>query len=295
MDGKRLYRRCEIPKSIRWCPRCGCLLEVAARLAGRTARAGVIDPAYGLALVVLAASAAATASEPIPADPPWRTDPPGLSGTTYQKWTFDDDDNPAAPEILYNPNGGVQAALTVGGQEPYLGPYWYLEVDGAGGVWYASPLTRLNLTIPNSPVIAREIWIEVGYKGQIDDYSFVSVGGGGSIWQLDFAVEGDLWKRFVYYCRDEPGTEADFFSIDISGYIDYASVDTVGGEIPRPSPDFHDDDFIDFFDYSYMAAQWLVRNNLQEWAETSTDLSMNGQVEYKDLAILAGYWLSAIE
>jgi|GEM_PF-2182315 len=268
-------------------------LEILLKRFRRPVTGGFIRSCYGwLPLWLIAAGSAYAA---IPGAAPWRTDPPGLSGTTYQRWTFDTADNPASPEVSYGSVGGSQATLTVGGEEPYLGPYWYLEVDGREGVWYSSPLTRLNLVILNNPVSAREIWIEVGYKGQINDYSCVSVGGGGSIWQLDFAVEGDLWKRFVYYGRDEPGTEADFFSIDISGYIDYAGVDTIGGAIPRPSPDFHDDDFIDFYDYAYMAGQWMVRNNIQEWAETGADLSMNGQVEYRDLAILAGYWLETKE
>jgi len=90
--------------------------------------------------------------------PAWR----GQQGTTYQQWTFDDDDNPAAPESILNAYGTASADITVkengaGWQESLI------TAPERTGVWV--DLDAVSLTVDNSPdaLPYKEVWIQVTY------------------------------------------------------------------------------------------------------------------------------------
>ena len=87
----------------------------------------------------------------------------GDPGSTYQMWTFDDDDNPALPEIDENPYGTPEASIVGGHFDGYL---------GRQGVWgnHPNPL-EVSLYIPNREVRSpwKEIWLQIGYKGVINE------------------------------------------------------------------------------------------------------------------------------
>ena len=90
--------------------------------------------------------------------PAWR----GQQGTTYQQWTFDDEDNPAVPENILNSYGMASADITVkengaGWQESLI------TAPERTGVWV--DLDAVSLEIDNSPEALpyKEIWLQVTY------------------------------------------------------------------------------------------------------------------------------------
>ncbi|MBN2136544.1 MAG: hypothetical protein JW720_01935 [Sedimentisphaerales bacterium] len=164
----------------------------------------------------------------------------GDEGTTYQKWTFDDDDgNPALPkipEIDENPYGTAEA--TISG----IGVGWAEEFYGRSGVWGNHPnAVEISLYIPNSDVRNpwKEIWLEIGYKGDIQeiyvdpvpDADFVSL-----IYQNTVVVDPtNGWKLGIYAWHIEPNPDAEIIflsAIGTGGFIDYIEVDTIC--IPAP-------------------------------------------------------------
>ena len=72
-----------------------------------------------------------TASEGVALSSPfWR----GQNDTSYYHWTFDDNDNPAAPEVsqsINSPWGAALANITVG----TLGEGWKDNFSGHSGLW----------------------------------------------------------------------------------------------------------------------------------------------------------------
>jgi hypothetical protein len=159
----------------------------------------------------------------------------GDPGSTYQLWTFDDNDNPAAPEIDENPYGTAEATI-VGG---YFNAY-----PGALGVWGNHPAAvEISLYIPNRQVQSeyKDIVIEIGYKGYMTGVTVTPVYPSGSA--TDFILaEGpvlvdkfNLWYRAVYTARIYPNPDAEIIyisAIGTGGFIDYIAVDTLC--IPAP-------------------------------------------------------------
>ncbi len=89
----------------------------------------------------------------------------GLVAETYQAWTFDDDDNPAIPEIKENDFGTpVGAILGSAGGPP---PEWVPELLGRTGVWKADGLVDITLDIPNQMIRNpyKVILLEIGFLG----------------------------------------------------------------------------------------------------------------------------------
>jgi hypothetical protein len=86
--------------------------------------------------------------------PPWRGDP----GSTFQHWTFDDDDNPAEPEFWDNPYGTATATMS-GPMANWLGS------DGfpREGLW--GDLDAMDLWVPDhpEPLPYKDIWLQVTY------------------------------------------------------------------------------------------------------------------------------------
>lgn len=125
--------------------------------------------------------------------PDWR----GQKGSTYQEWHFNDDDNPAMPEIIDNDYGDATATITTGymsvgwldyGFEPPTG-YW--DLGGEGG--------QIVLGIDNRPELLpyKEIWVQVTYlefvltAPTVDVPGAIYIGGEtrlvGDDWYLDLS------------------------------------------------------------------------------------------------------------
>ena len=95
----------------------------------------------------------------------------GDAGTTYQVWTFDNADNPAAPEIDENPYGAPLAEMVNGAAPTDIPAYfafgYYDKYLGRSGVWSGDPL-EIGLYIPNREASSdwKEIWLEIGWRGE---------------------------------------------------------------------------------------------------------------------------------
>ena len=80
-----------------------------------------------MALAALALSTSINAEDLLP--PVWR----GGIRTTFQNWTFEDDDNPALPEYIANPYGSAIATMTL---KPYPGDEgWQAALLNRDGIW----------------------------------------------------------------------------------------------------------------------------------------------------------------
>ncbi len=161
--------------------------------------------------------------------PDWRTDPPGIPPTTYQMWTFDDDDNPAVPEVMANAYGTPLAKLS---GEHYGTLQWKQTYQGHEGVWCAGTL-NLALEIPNRQVLQgyKEIWAEVIYRGYLDEAD-VSANPQSSVviplGQTTTNVSCS-WKKLNIGWRLEPNPYSETVSLRFKGtggYVDSVTVDT---------------------------------------------------------------------
>lgn len=169
--------------------------------------------------------------------PDWRTDPEGQAPTTFQHWTFDDDDNPADPEIDLNPYGTASAEIS--GESYFFG--WEYDYEGRSGVWRT--LEDIVLEIPNTDFLpqgdSKEIWIQMtwymnSYGGPPEEITVspdtVTYLGG------DVTDHGDDWYTQVwkYMIEPNPTSETVTFSwIEETGRVDQIVVDTIC--VPEPA------------------------------------------------------------
>lgn len=111
------------------------------------------------AMVCLLAPSAAWGHDELP--PPWRGDDPDRM--TLQVWTFDDNDDPAAPEQDLNPFGTASADITVG--DFGSGWQWDMVPGEQRGYWDLGVGGTIVLDIPNSEEEGpfKEIWIQITY------------------------------------------------------------------------------------------------------------------------------------
>lgn len=166
--------------------------------------------------------------------PVWRTSPPGMGPTTFQHWTFDTNDSVAViPEVYTNAHGTPTADITATG-DIHDPAGWYDEYLGEFGVWHADTTTA-TLYIPNNPVTNdyKEIWVEVGFRGILTDYSILDPTAG--ITFLGQNIEGIGWKTLTIGWRIEPNPDEETIYLefhDSGADIDYIIVDTIC--IPEP-------------------------------------------------------------
>jgi len=168
--------------------------------------------------------------------PDWRTDPPGIPPTTYQLWTFNDNDNPAVPEVVANDYGTPLAQLS---GEHYGALEWKQTYKGHEGVWYAGTL-NLALEIPNQQVLQgyKEIWVEAIFRGYLDEAG-VSANPQSSavipLGQTTTNVDCN-WKKLNIGWRIEPNPYSEVVSLSFrgcGGYVDSVLVETAC--IPEPA------------------------------------------------------------
>lgn len=167
--------------------------------------------------------------------PSWR----GSPNTTYQEWTFDDDENPAVPEINENPYGLPLAEFSTTGSPDNL--VWLAEADGHQGVWTGEPLD-VELIIPNRPVsdIYKEIWLEVDFQSQILAWSVTpSPVAGNVVEEISHdtsPIGSSQWSRFTIGWRIYPNPNKERICLAVMGtgaLLDRAAVDTIC--VPEPA------------------------------------------------------------
>jgi hypothetical protein len=167
----------------------------------------------------------------------------GAAGSTWQEWTFNDNDNPANPDQFVNPYGTPQA--TMSSSDP-LSIGWMSANAGRSGVWVGEPLKTI-LVIPNnpSPNEYKDIWLEMDFtwltQGPV---TATPIPVSGSVVTLlynivDLPPEGlNQWRRLTANWRIYPNPEAERICIEVygtGGKIDYAVVDTIcSTTIPAP-------------------------------------------------------------
>ena len=162
----------------------------------------------------------------------------GDPGSTWQEWTFDDNDNPAAPENGLNPNGTASAQIEVIGETHGLTPGWYDTWGGRDGVWLAEE-TTVTLTIPNFPPPNpyKEICLEMVFWGDLlSDSGIIDPPQGVTVVSETLGFTTDNWRiwNVVWQIVPNPVEETIFIHMFNSGAIvDYIIVDTIC--IPEPA------------------------------------------------------------
>jgi hypothetical protein len=163
--------------------------------------------------------------------------------TTYQQWTFNDADNPAAPEISDNPYGTALATITVNGESCGFQPGWCPVFLGHFGVW-ASMETTVTLVIPNSPVSDgyKDVWLEMLFRTNLLDaeiHSIVTATGANPVVvpgsQVITAMDPGWYKLEAQWrIYPNPQEETIFLRVHDSGAdIDYITVRT--DCVPEPA------------------------------------------------------------
>lgn len=171
----------------------------------------------------------------------WDRDDPG---TTYQLWTFDDDDNPAAPEIDQNPYGTATASISTTAKLWAFG--WYEGYFNRSGVWTGDPLViELHIDNREAPDNWKEIWLEIGHwkattlsvvVEPTPIATVVPILETSEPWVEPGDEElGYTWYKSVFAWRIYPNPDEEDIIISIGGtggIVDYIAVDTIC--IPAP-------------------------------------------------------------
>lgn len=165
--------------------------------------------------------------------------PPGAQ--TSQTWNFDDNDNPAIPEIDLNPFG--TAVATLDGNP--LGPEaeWAAELLGRTGVWKGEGMIDFTLEIPNQMIRNpyKVVLLEVGFLGDPVPaaFSVFPTPFGGSVKLVDQMTvvvdEATGWSKYTAEWYIEPNPDSEDVCYSFSGElaaVDYIKVDTVC--VPEP-------------------------------------------------------------
>ena len=170
--------------------------------------------------------------------PEWR----GLEGTTYQQWRFDDDDNPAVPEVIDNDYGSASASITIG----LMGTPEWMNDPGLGtqtGIWdIGGDDGSIVLDIDNRPLALdyKEIWVQVTYYESIGGAPDVGVVGAQFVSSQTALIEEDgalgAWYLEKSIWRIEPNPSHEQVILTGNPYgsvIDQIVVDTYC--IPEPA------------------------------------------------------------
>lgn len=214
--------------------------------------------------------------------PDWR----GQEGTTYQEWRFDNDANPAAPDVIDNDYGSASGLITVG---EYGTGWWYdMGLGTQTGMWdIGGDDGRIVLDIDNRPwaVGYKEIRVQVTYYKGISAAPTVSVQGAQFVSSQTVLVEEDtsLWGWYldqsIWQIDPNPSHEQVILTGDYWGsVIDQVVVDT------KSTPGC----IVDFDDLEQFCEQWL-----QCGPDLKFDLDPSGCVDFKDFCIFANSWLDA--
>ncbi len=192
----------------------------------------------------------------------------GAAGTTHQVWIFDDDTNPALPEVDQNPYGTASVAFS---HEPIPGYYkstefeWkqshnaYITEDGrtfGQGVWAGDPV-NLAVTVPNSDSNTgyKEIHMEIGfqavyYSGYLMPDPEI-VPSDRDQRQINYSTEllkNDVswvqypdtdWRvmKLAWRIEPNPGLETVLLSFaGTGGFVDYIVCDTICTTPAVPAP-----------------------------------------------------------
>lgn len=167
-----------------------------------------------------------------------------MASLTYQQWTFDDDDNPAPPEIYVNEYGVPSALINASGDVTFGSHGWGSSIQGHNGVWYGDTIVA-DLTIPNRPEPNwyKEVWVEILGRGSLLGEGYTGTGyslGEGYeviapvnslVEDLGFTAtyEPDGWLKIIFGLRIYPNPDLEIirFTLEDTGAaIDHIIVNT---------------------------------------------------------------------
>jgi hypothetical protein len=167
----------------------------------------------------------------------------GDAGSTWQEWTFDDADNPAAPESFFNPYGSPLASFqgTNGGSHGSVDFGWKASWSGREGVWSGNVLTA-DVYIPNDPAgnPYKIIWFEMEYQAvAVLQSPTVVLGANYQIEQFyyDPGTNIDDWKTMVVGWKIWPNPTEETIRFELwgtGGFVNSVSIDTIC-VIPEPA------------------------------------------------------------
>lgn len=213
--------------------------------------------------------------------PSWRGD----EGTTYQQWTFDDNNNPAGPEVINNDYGTASAAITVG----RFGSGWLDQLSGLGsqsGYWdLGFDCGQIVLDIDNNPqmTLFKEVWIQVTYFEDLSQAPTVEVPGaaytGGQTLMVEDGGDGAKWllEQSKWQLSKSSGDDTIIVRSDPNrgSVVDQIVVDTYSGGC-----------IVAFDDLLLFCAQWLSQDSANE-----ANLDGVDGVDFGDYSMLAASWL----
>jgi len=155
--------------------------------------------------------------------PTWR----GNDRTTYQRWEFGTDTNPASPEVDYDNSLGMPTA-SITGSYPYT---QYKETYlGETGVWRFEDYISIEIQNWPDPLDYKEIWLQMTFYadgGVNPDVSTQPTAG--SVEVVEKTENGDYWN-ITYDIIIEPNPESETIYIQPSGctlYISEIVIDTI--------------------------------------------------------------------
>ena len=160
-------------------------------------------------------------------------------GGTAQKWNFENETNPAIPTLDLNPYGTPTAELT--GNEGGPPAEWAADLLGRKGVWQAQGMLTITLDVPNQmiPNPYKEIFVEIGFMGDLADFSVLPLPIGGSVelvGQKVVLVDPESgWQRLTALYIIEPNPDREIICYSFAGAlaaIDYVFVKTIC--VPEP-------------------------------------------------------------
>lgn len=245
----------------------------------------------GIALGVCPVSSAEDVSIP-----PWRGD----VGATYQRWVFSANTNPVVPDELNNEFGGSLATISLG-SNAFGWMDAFISVTGRYGHWDIGAGGTMLLGIDNHvlPLEHKEVWVQVTYYEGFLPKPDVTVPS-AVLLESDTTLVEDLgdpfgfpegWHVELTKWRIEPNPKHE--SIVISGVagvefggalIDEVIVDTTCGPKPSVTGDFNGDDLVDYRDLAIMCGYWMRKQAAVNLAAPDDIINL------ADVSMLLGLW-----
>ena len=159
-------------------------------------------------------------------------------GSTEQRWDFNTNANPSAPEYCYNSYGNVVATITHAGTTG-SDPVW------SNGVWSGSSI-KFTTTIPNTsntaPDSYKDVVVEIGFQGNINLATVTAWGESISRNNQEISTYqdnyGKVWTVVKDYYHIEPNPTSEYICYALGDFfggeqqLDYISINTVC--VPEP-------------------------------------------------------------
>lgn len=211
--------------------------------------------------------------------PAWR----GQASATYQKWLFDDFNNPANPDEVNNPFGTPSASITPGflsglWLEDILGglQYGYWDLGGDGGL--------IEVVVPDDSSNDREIWLQMVYYEHLQQKPGVNIPDAEFVSSEIFTIEDGSFGKWML--------EKTVWNIEAGVILQPISISTdplFGSIVESISVDvlsIQEIKIVDYDDLEQLMAQWL-----NEGPGLDADLYSDNKIDFRDFSVLASLWL----